>query len=537
MRTPSDFERPASFRRLWRTALLVLALAALALPASTVLAQLRPRPVPSAEQSQLRQTLERLYEVLPVHGGLLLKPRVSRNGVRSLEVRGSAIAVNGEPVTPSVLRAWLGDDAPAVLALSELGPLAGRKLFGLSTTDVPATPGTAGAAGGTGDQEIPPTPPAKPAAPGSPAAESSEAPDAAKAGDTAVDKPDTPEPPEAPEPPTHIPTASVSSGPQVRVGGSVTVESGEVVEDAVAVGGSVRVRGEVTGDVAATGGSVWIDGKVGGSVTAVAGSVHLGPKADVGGEITCILGHIDADPAAKVRGTKTEVSPGEFLMGRHRHRDMPFVVWPFLGIGWFFGPALAILLTGFTLLVARPTVERLERRLAAQPWESGGVGLLASIAFFPAVAIATVLTCCLLLILYPVLFLLVLAIGVLGYTVVAYRLGRWSAERFRGSHSLHPFLATLVGIAWIEGFTVLGHLLSLGDVASGFLAFFFLAIGKFVFLCAMVFGSGVVLLDRFSTGWRRMPPMPPAPPVPGPPAPPIPPTPPAPPSEPWEPAP
>ncbi|HZF14202.1 MAG TPA: polymer-forming cytoskeletal protein [Thermoanaerobaculia bacterium] len=526
--------------------LVALLSAALVLPASPVLAQLRPRPVPSAEQSQLRQTLERLYEVLPVHGGLLLKPRISRNGVRSLEVRGSAIAVNGEPVTPSVLRAWLGDDAPAVLALSELGPVAGRKLFGLSTTDVPAAPatGTTGTTGGTG---IPPASPAPPAATGSPAPEGSEASEASNTADKpdaadAPDKPDTPEPPEAPEKPS--PAASVNAGSRVQVGGGVTVEAGEVVEDAVAVGGSVHVRGEVTGDVAATGGSVWIDGKVGGSVTAVAGSVHLGPKADVGGEITCILGHIEVDPAAKVHGTKTEVSPGEMLIGRHSHRGLPFVVWPFLGIGWFFGPALAIVLSGLTLLVARPTVERLESRLVAQPWESGGVGLLASIAFFPAVAVATLLTCCLFIIFYPVLLLLVLAIGMLGYTVVAYRLGRWSAERFRGSQNVHPFLATLVGIAWIEGLTILGHLLTLGDFPSGLLAFFLLGVGKFVFLCTMVFGSGVVLLDRFSTGWRRMPPAPPISPIsPASPTPPVspvsptPPEPPEPPTSPWEPAP
>jgi hypothetical protein len=313
----------------------------------------------------------------------------------------------------------------------------------------------------------------------------------------------------------------------VHVGGGVTVEPGDVVEDAVAVGGPVHVEGEVIGDVSAVGGSATINGKVGGGVTSVAGSVHLGPKAEVGGDVTSVLGHIDADPGAKIHGTKTEVSPSEFFSGGRRHRGLRVSAWPFFGAVGFFWTVLQILLhillVWFTLLVARPTVERLERRLAAQPWESGGVGLLSWVALFPLVAIVTLLTCCLFVIFWPVVFLAVLVVGVLGYTVVAYRIGRWSGERFGGRLAANPYLAALVGLAWIESLHLVGRLLELTEAPFG-IAAVFVSLGGLVVLIAMIFGTGVVLLDRFSTGWRRTPPsMPPTSPTP--PAPPIEPTP------------
>ena len=57
------------------------------------------RPAPS-DTASLRAALERRYEVLPTSGGLLLRPREERLGVRSIELIGDSVAINGERLPP-----------------------------------------------------------------------------------------------------------------------------------------------------------------------------------------------------------------------------------------------------------------------------------------------------------------------------------------------------------------------------------------------------------------------------------------------------
>ncbi len=503
MWTPPDCARSTGTRRCRRISLSLLALAALLLPAALpALAQSRLRSTSGAsaasaasasgltpERTQLRQTILGLYEVLPMRGGLLLKPHASKIGVKTIELTDGSIAINGETTPPSVVRAWLIADAPPVLQLAELPPAERRQLFGLPTEGGPTAI---------------PTPKAS-------APVSADKPPAQTDSEEASEETDKPETPTAPEPPTPpSPPTSISTGSRVRVGGSARVEANEVVESVVAVGGSVHVEGEVERDVAAVGGPAWIDGKVGGGVTSVGGSVHLGPKAEVEGNVTSVLGHIDADPKARIHGTKTEVSPSEFVLGgRHGKGFGNLDIGPFQGESFLwtaFRILFKLLLVCLTLLVARPRIERLERRLTAQPWESGGVGLLAVLAFFPALILATVLTCCLFLILYPVVFLLVLVVGLLGYTTVVYRIGRWSEGRFGWRFGGNPYLAVLVGMAWIESLRIVGALVSVDDGIFNLFGSMVSGFGRLVVFGATILGIGVVLLDRFSNGWRRTPP-------------------------------
>ena len=71
----------------------------------------------------------------------------------------------------------------------------------------------------------------------------------------------------------------------VRIGGSVVVEEGEQVQDAVAVGGDVTVHGEVRGDAVAIGGDVIVKagGQVGNDAVAVGGRLVMEPGAEIGG--------------------------------------------------------------------------------------------------------------------------------------------------------------------------------------------------------------------------------------------------------------
>src|SRR5689334_19062340 len=76
----------------------------------------------------LRRDVERRFEVLPLRDGVALRPRGSST-VRSIEVAGGAIALDGQPATGAELRAKLGGDADLVLQLSYLSDAARLALF------------------------------------------------------------------------------------------------------------------------------------------------------------------------------------------------------------------------------------------------------------------------------------------------------------------------------------------------------------------------------------------------------------------------
>ena len=59
---------------------------------------------------ELRQSIERLYQVTGAHNGVLLKPRVVRAGVHEVEVSGDSIMINGARVMPETVRMALSED-------------------------------------------------------------------------------------------------------------------------------------------------------------------------------------------------------------------------------------------------------------------------------------------------------------------------------------------------------------------------------------------------------------------------------------------
>jgi hypothetical protein len=222
--------------------------------------------------------------------------------------------------------------------------------------------------------------------------------------------------------------------------------------------------------------------------------------------------------------------------GRHG-RNGNVHIGPFSGTSSFVWTMMQLFLKVFlvclTLLVARPRIERLERRLIAQPWESGGVGLLTVVGFVPALVLATLLTCCLFLILYPVVFVVLFLVWLLGYTTVVSRIGRLAEGRFGWSFGGNPYFAALLGMVLIESLRIVGSFVGIGDGVFTIFGALLGGTGRVIVVVATIFGIGVVLLDRFSGGWRRTPPAPSFV-EPDPPMPPAPPAPPAPPRETWE---
>jgi hypothetical protein len=493
----------------------------LALGASVAVAAPAPQsadraPASAQERGDLRRAIESRYEVLPVSGGVLLKPRQPKAGVRTVEVTGDRIAVNGEAVTSRTLRDWLGADADPVIRLQGLAAADQRQLFGLgdggSAARTPAAPSEAAPAPDSGDE--------------TPATTTDADNDVTE---TSVEAPATPTPPQTPpgvpEPPRL--RSRHGAGSRVNVGGSVTVRKDEVAEEAVAVGGSVEVAGEVNHDVTAIGGPVRIEGTIGGDVISVGGSVYLGPHAVVEGDVTSVGGSIEQDPGAMIHGAKDEVGMMPFFHRGGWRRGPVWNHWGFWGgVSDLMGSLLSLILTGLlvclVMLVARRAVDRVDRQLVAQPWPSAAAGLAGSIFFWPLLIVVTVLLAitivgCVLFLLYPFLLLWVVLLLLLGYTAAAYRLGRWLELRFNRNFG-GPYATALAGVLALKIWHVLGNLFDLMPGPFGLFGFLVSLFGTLLTMSALIVGFGAVILSRFGLEpgyWpgRGAPPMPPASPA------------------------
>jgi hypothetical protein len=481
--------------------LLVLGSGAASHAAPTPQSPDRP-PATAQERGDLRHTIEARYQVLPVSGGVLLTPRQAKAGVRTIELKGSQIAVNGEPVSARILRDWLGADADPVIRLQGLSAADQRQLFGLGADAAAVRP--------------PAAPPEAPAAP----EVSTEAPtsDTDVAEETSTEAPETPEAPE----PSNGPERR-SSGERINVGGSVQIDKDEAADEAVAVGGSVDVAGEVRRDVTAIGGPVRIEGRVGGEVVCVGGSVYLGPHAVVEGDVTSVGGGVHREPGSVLNGSTHEV--GMFPFSRHRgfHVGPVWRHWGFWGgVSDLMGSLMGLLFMGMlvclVLLIARRPLERVDRVLALEPWKAAGVGLAGVVFFLPVAGLVTLLLLftivgCALYLLYPFIAIYILLLILLGYTTVVYRVGRLVEGRFSLSLG-NPYAAALLGLLMIQGWSVLGHLLDLLPGPFGVLMSLF---GVLVVIAALIVGIGAVILSRFGLHpgyWpRRGAPMTQAPPA------------------------
>jgi hypothetical protein len=516
--------RPGPSYRGLASAALALALV-LCLPAAGAAQSPPPSSRPAAgaalsanARRELRESIERLYQVTGIHNGVLLKPRAVRAGVHEVEVSGDSIMINGARVMPEAVREWLRDaGAPQLLQLLELSPADRQALFGLPR-DVAATASSSGehgsaagpaAAQGAGAERregaglgttppLPPVPPTPPTPPVPPVAE---------------------EPPTPPTPPS--PPPAVSSGSRVRFGGPVTVGKDEVAEEVVTIGGGVHIDGEVSRDVSAVGGSVRVNGRVGGSVTAVGGSVHLGPHSEVMGDVRAVGGTVVRAPGSVVHGSLSDVSNlrpfgGTDIDFDDGHLLLAPLVGRSLHMFWSLATLLLLLLAvTLVVLLAPNALEQVRARIAGEPWTTLGAGLLGQVLVGPALgALVIVLIIsivgCLLLALVPFLIIGLLIATLVGFAGVAYQTGRVLEGRF-GWHFGGPYLATIVGVLAIESLSLIGHLLSVGGGFLHFFAMIFLFFGLIVRYLAWTMGFGAAILTAFANRpqrFRRQPPPP-----------------------------
>jgi hypothetical protein len=454
-----------------RSSLAVLTVAYLGAAAIVSLpAHAAPSGPAAVDHKHLRQQLDQRYEAFSISNGVLLKARQEKLGVRTVEVSGSDVVVNGAKVGPEVLRSWMGDnDSEPVLQLLSLSPADRQELFGFkrsaSSTAPPAeSPAIAPSVVEQDDEKVTTKEQRK--------AEKEKAKEEARRSDSddESDMSVPPVPPVLPMPP--VPDMpSMNTGSRVRFGGGVTVERTEVADDVVVFGGPVHVEGEVSHDVVSFGGTVRINGRVGGDVRAFGGSVHLGPRAEVMGDVSAGGGAVTREHGSRVHGSLTEgvAFPGFLMDDRHFPGLLPF---GFGAAGHFAGLLIAAVLLLAVLLLARNSFERVDFELTTQPWKCLAVGVCAQVLFLPALVIVTVVLVisvigCALILLYPVILVLLVLMALVGFASACHRVGRWLEARF-GFQVASPWAALLLGFIAIEMWSFLAVLIG----ATGFHIFF-----------------------------------------------------------------
>ena len=391
---------------------------------------------------ELRRRLEPRFEIVPIANGVVLTPRF-KTSIRSIELSDAAIAIDGTPVTGLELRDRLGSgDADMVLQISYLDTTARRSL----------------AAGKT--------PPEKPV----------------ESAPTIDPGPIDPEVPRIPR--------SRRREEIVRIGGSVSVDSDEYVRgDVVVIGGSGNINGEVNGDVVVIG-----------------GSARFGPQADVRGDITVVGGGLMRDPGATTRGAVNEIGfggiPWRGDWGRGDDWDWMDGIYPVARLtGTLVRITLLILLTTLVMFVAKTPVEQIADRVAADPVKSWFVGFLAEMLFIPVLIMAAVVLAISiigipLLLLVPVAIVALLVVMLVGFTAVAYHIGRILQDKVEPLRA-RPYAATFAGILLIVSPVLLARLVGLTS-GLGFIVWPIAAVGFLLEYSVWTAGLGAAALVRFN---------------------------------------
>jgi hypothetical protein len=439
---------------------LITALTGLSIAATTWVGHVNAQSTSAPERSglqALRRQVERRFEPFPLIDGFALRPKTPMRGIRSIEVTGGTIAVDGSPVTGVELRNRIGDDADLVIQLSYLGTTERRALFA----------GASPAASGPAPFEPQPAPPL-------------------------AERPDGTDRPDRAGRRDRRGRLTWPGDNRVNIGGSVSVGPDEVVEgDVVAVGGSAHVEGQVHGDVVAVG-----------------GSVDLGPHAIVDQDVAVIGGSLRRAEGSRVGGNIKEVGIGTFNGDWIAPRTW-VSGWVNRGLGSTFAllstvtrGAVLCLLAALVVLLAGASVDQISLRAAAEPLKAGAIGLLAQVLFLPLLVI-TILVLVVtivgipLLVLIPFVVLGLGVVGLVGFTAVAHRVGEHAGRRL-GWTNPGSYLTTFAGVIVILFPVLLARLALLaGGTGVALLWHGLAAVGLLVEYLAWTVGFGAVALVRF----------------------------------------
>jgi hypothetical protein len=271
---------------------------------------------------------------------------------------------------------------------------------------------------------------------------------------------------------------SDGDGEVVRMGQDLEVREGEVVREAVALGGDVVVRGEVENDAVAIGGDVFVgsSGRVGGSAVSIGGALEIEPG-----------GHVEGD-----RVEVGNLGPGFLGAGFLNHEDAPrrgfklmrglLTLLVLVFIGWF-----AMLLFGERLsAIADVAQHSFGRSLLA--------GLLVLVLWLPTVVLFAITV-----IGIPVAIVLAVAVPLaifVGYFIGALAFGRRIAVGInleRNSAIAHLF----VGLVALGSLTLIGTLFGLVRFL-GPLSLAFHILGLVMMSFAALTGLGALTMTQYS---------------------------------------
>lgn len=426
----------------------------------------------------LRAQLERRFDVLPIRGGVVLRPRTATSGLRSIEIVGGTIAVDGQAVTGAELRSRLAADADIILQVSYLDDAQRRAVLG--TTTEPAS-----GVGASPDASQAPEPAAPPV--------TAEAPEAPATASPSIDEPDSSDRPRRSR------RNRNRGGDVVRFGGTVNVAEGETIPgDVVVIGGAARVHGTVDGEVVVVG-----------------GALELGPKADVDGDVVVVGGALRRDRGARIGGELQEVGVGpiNFNWGGWAGSDHDLgELWrggrfgrTFSLVSTLVRVGVVCLLAALVVLFARDYAERIAERAVAEPLKAGAVGFLAQVLFVPVLVVTVILFAVTiigipLLVLIPFAVLGLMVLALVGFTAVASHLGRLVTARF-GWTEYGPIATTVIGVLVVTAPVIVGRVVGLAGGPFSFLAVALVGVGFLLEYLAWTVGMGAVALARFSRGY------------------------------------
>lgn len=388
-----------------------------------------------ADNAGLRDLLQERYDLLSLQDGVGLVPRARDAGIRIIEVRNGAVSVDGQALTGGELRTRLGADADLILRITYLDAADQRQLAASGQADPPRLP-------------------------------------------------DLPEAGSAPAPGRRdVPRSTRRGGDMVRIGDNVTVGPDEIID----------------GDVVVVFGNASIEGEIDGELTVVMGNADLGPEAVVRNDVTVVGGTLNRAPGSVIEGAVENVAIGP---GRWRGANFPGMLRDtILGrvgslAGTLFRVAFVMLLALVVVAFGRPWIERIADRASADPLRAGLTGFLAQLLFFP-VLLMTVIVLAVsivgipLLLLLPFAIVLVLIVLLVGFTGVAYHVGRLLNGRF-GWMERGPYATVLLGVLTIALITVVAR--SAAVIGGSFFTFPLSAVGYIVEYAAWTLGFGAAIL-------------------------------------------
>jgi hypothetical protein len=169
-------------------------------------------------------------------------------------------------------------------------------------------------------------------------------------------------------------------------------------------------------------------------------------------------------------------------------------------VGTLVRVTLLALLSLIAVAFGHNTIVRIADRTAADPLRAGLVGFFAQLLFFPVLIIAILVLAISiigipLLLLLPFVFLLALITLVVGFTGVAYQVGRMLNDRF-GWSGRGTYATVLVGVVMIAAVTLVAR--SAAIVGGGLFSFPLSAVGYLVEYAAWTLGLGAAIL-----AWMR----------------------------------